>query len=357
MKIITFMIASLLYSFSFVEMFTCDTGFPSNYAPKAGKVVVLPVGALGLGNRLRIISSVFQIATSMQRRLIVLWTPNLDCQSRFDELFTVHDLLIPFLEIIDVSSDDDDHFNNIVRGCIKNATNFHSTSSIGVHLRDYFVSNDILAGFQEDVLLLWTRGSHSLYESSCNEAMFTKSMLYTHLIPTLPITNIINAYKPTFIKGSTSVVGVHIRAHDINYDWEVVPPLGHDITAALRFDQISPLEGFVRAMQQILSRFPNTKFFVASNSASVKRHLLELFGSISVISIVDDVSGTRSFSAAIQLAVAEFLLLADTQFVLHTRGSSFAREAASVHMRPVVDVSATHAYARGTIEFVYSHMI
>ena len=41
---------------------------------------------------------------------------------------------------------------------------------------------------------------------------------------------------------------------------------------------------------------------------------------------------------AIQLAAAEFMLLGATLCILHSRGSSFAREAAAAMMRPVIDV-------------------
>ena len=44
------------------------------------------------------------------------------------------------------------------------------------------------------------------------------------------------------------------------------------------------------------------------------------------------------FSVALQLAAAEFMLLGSTICILHSRGSSFAREAAAAMMIPVIDV-------------------
>ena len=39
------------------------------------------------------------------------------------------------------------------------------------------------------------------------------------------------------------------------------------------------------------------------------------------------------------LAAAEFFLLSACSYVVHSRGSSYAKEAAAIHMRPVVDIS------------------
>jgi len=98
------------------------------------------------------------------------------------------------------------------------------------------------------------------------------------------------------------------------------------------------------------------QFFVASNSASAKTALRQRFGEYAVITAwdgdgdgdgdgdtaADAVDGGprgRSTAAGMAAAAADFFLLSQCAFVVHSKGSSFAAEAAAVHNRPVVDVS------------------
>ena len=96
------------------------------------------------------------------------------------------------------------------------------------------------------------------------------------------------------------------------------------------------------------------QFFVASNSASAKTALRQRFGEYAVLTAwdgdgegdgdtaADAVDGGprgRSTAAGMAAAAADFFLLSQCAFVVHSKGSSFAAEAAAVHNRPVVDVS------------------
>lgn len=45
------------------------------------KYIVVPIYILGLANRLRTMSSVYSIAKVTNRKLIVIWVPNMDCNA------------------------------------------------------------------------------------------------------------------------------------------------------------------------------------------------------------------------------------------------------------------------------------
>jgi hypothetical protein len=134
------------------------------------------------------------------------------------------------------------------------------------------------------------------------------------------------------------VVGVHIRAYHTKYDWPVVVPISD--TNVQRFDQVTPLDSYFNIIQSILSNYPNTKFFIASNNLQAKEHLIRIYGTKMIILKSDEsLLGERSSNEGMIVAAAEFFLLGQTSYLIHARGSSFGKEAAAVHMIKLIDVS------------------
>ena len=168
------------------------------------------------------------------------------------------------------------------------------------------------------------------------------------------------------------IVGVHVRVHDEAYDWGVVTPAyvgssssnlnedtlhyttqqaTHDTgsrpqsvsASALRFDDSTPLPSIMLAMGDVLKEHPTARFFVASNSASVKDAILAHFNTPpatthhsqnstppdAVIGLYVPHSEGRGNTYAMQVALLELSLLGGmSDLILHSKGSSFAVEAA-----------------------------
>ena len=118
-------------------------------------------------------------------------------------------------------------------------------------------------------------------------------------------------------------IGVHIRAHDQIYDWEVVPPAPGQ-KKAQAFGQGATVAHFEAAMSKMADYFgpDRVRFFVASNLPAAKQLMQGRFeGSIALYG-----EESRSSRDGIQFALMEFLLLSQTSLILHTFGSTFAME-------------------------------
>lgn len=321
-------------------------------------LIILPLRHLGLGNRLRIMAGIHSVALHYGRRLLVLWLPSDECNSGFHTLFnemhptlTVHD--------VDPTSDIAVNFYRSINSAMLTYANEHGLSAATARLQDFFVDLTQLANLRHQdisLLLLWTLGVHTPIHTPCADYLFAKSNFYRGLKPSAAVMarmytssgpgegqgrSSINGFPGT----TTRVIGIHVRAYDNHhFDWAVVAPMNSS-APALRFDEASPLEAFVAVMQQISAVHPTTRFFVASNSHEAKRELQIRLGHEAIIT-VDTVNGPatsahgdRSSETGMILAAAEFFLLSACAYVVHSRGSSFAREAGAVHMRPVIDLA------------------
>lgn len=116
---------------------------------------------------------------------------------------------------------------------------------------------------------------------------------------------------------------MHIRTHDRQYDWEVVPP-GPGQNEAQAFGDGATVAQFQAVMHNMTKYFGlgRLRFFVASNDPEAKRYMHGKFeGCIALFG--DD---GRSSRDGMQFALMEFLLLSKTALILHTFGSTFAME-------------------------------
>jgi hypothetical protein len=230
---------------------------------------------------------------------------------------------------------------------------------------------------QADLVFYWTASSHAPKDTSCKDYMSLKHLFYTSLRPSPTVLQTLldvssslglaHSFRHfTMANGGAStgaddddaadteggggdvmVVGVHIRAHDEAYDWAVVPPsisstdlhplasdpateTGTAQKSALQFDESTPLEVVIASMTSIITKHPSVLFFVASNSHRIKEQLIEYFGTEHILTLFahDDISTSRNKTAGIQLALLDFYLLGmASDFLLHSKGSSFAIEA------------------------------
>lgn len=331
-------------------------------------LVVLPINILGLANRLRTLASVYSMMCRLREasegrpfRLLTVWKSTDECPADYSDLFLPHRDENVVVESYDSLWRTDDHersFEQTVREHVSSVLAEIPSSRGGVYSKQIYPQRGLL---EEDffypvgdaatnisatrpiVLTVWTRGTHSLRSMHCKGFLFSKSLFYQGLVPVPVVASIIQKtlYGPSFSRGR-QVVGIHTRAFDSEYDWAVVGPNGLGDELSLRFDEASPLDAFVFIMGEILKYEPSTLFFVASNSAVAKMELFHRFPHNSVTvhrsGLVDD-REYRSTLSGMQFALAEFYLLGETGVIIHSRGSSFAREAAARLQRPVVDVN------------------
>lgn len=340
--------------------------------------VLLPINLLGMANRLRTMASLYSVLVRLRNEktlggrafvLLTIWESTSECPVEYADIFLPHTdenvRVESFATFMDSEADPLISFETNIRRHVSSILATLPASRGGVYSGEVFPRRGLLeegslyplgdaaSGLNKSlpiVLTVWTRGSHSLRAMSCKDFIFTKSLFYQGLEPVLAITSTLKKYKFEHYSRGRNVIGVHVRAFDSDFDWAVVSPHAASVekdfrARSLRFDEASPLEGFVELMAKILSFEPATVFFVASNSAVAKQTLVNYFPNNVVVLFPDTPFGAgeyrNSFSGMIH-AVTEFYLLGDATTIVHSRGSSFGREAAFRLMRPVIDVRITY---------------
>lgn len=252
---------------------------------------------------------------------------------------------------------------------------------------------------QADLVFYWTASSHGAGHVNCDEYMRLKNKFYRSLRPSTIVSSVLRqlsdarGWRGKFQLHSTIpsasqnsdgvrnkgmsasrelVVGVHVRSHDAQFDWAVVPPdvsvgdLSSRFTqkskSAVIFDDSTPLDVVKSAMKDILERHPGVLFVVASNSNIVKDTLLKQFGDAHVLTLLspNEQSSSRNKVAGMQLALLEFYVLGmASDLIIHTKGSSFAAEASFLNINgplPVVDMTVIPSRVRGTVPVnIYKH--
>lgn len=326
---------------------------------ETSNVVLLPINALGLANRLRIMSSLYAISQSQNTTLLVVWGQREDCNSSFADLFHT---IGRYVQVISLPEQDSVHgvFESLVRSAVRRASIAKNASAQEHYLRDFVVNADMHAAIN----IVWTRGTHAPHGASCGDYLYAKSSFYRLLTPSAAVMRLVDSVGAQLQNSGGFVAGVHVRAFDTQYDWPVVSPslFAGSITStesgpsaqyqssanqgdvvqnlqSKRFDEASSLDAFVQLMAGLIHTNPSIRFFLASNSATAKHIIQSRFGSERILVLDSADIGLRGTSSGIIVAAAEFFLLGETAFVVHSRGSSFAREAASRRLLPVVDVS------------------
>lgn len=119
---------------------------------------------------------------------------------------------------------------------------------------------------------------------------------------------------------SKDTIGVHIRRTDNKKSIEN-----------------SPLELFIYVMKKELEFVPETSFFVASDSESVKSELIKIFGDKIILS--GDEGGGRNTQEGMSNAVIDLYTLSATKKVLGSFWSSFSHTAS--HISDIEEVTVT----------------
>ena len=171
---------------------------------------------------MRIISSLYSIASVERHILIVIWLASDDCHISFPALFSrfLHNNVV----VISPPASNLPRQPEMEAVIANSLRNFSSTNflSFGIlYQRKFMLDVSLL---KSRVTLVYTRGSHAPSSLSCQEHLYTKSMFYQGLRLASPVEDIVNEVKFNYFAGSSYLFGVHVRAFDASYDWSVITP-------------------------------------------------------------------------------------------------------------------------------------
>lgn len=305
---------------------------------KDKRYIILQITRLGLANRLRSVADWYVIGRLTNRDLLVSWEPTIECNISFNELFDDGPPGLSLLPIFLPQGGGEKLISDMAKTI--NSTYFNMDSLSGdKKFNEFFVDIKEVESLNFNIIYTSYDGIKCSNKIKSQQYMYMRSNFYQQLRPNPfiieNINHIINSYFSNNI-----MIGVHIRMYDPKFDWEIVPPR-NGLHKASAFGDGASVEDFKSILNQIKTQFTievndkpltNCRFLIASNSESIKKYFLHEFpGSIAI-------SGEqkRESRDGITLALLEFLLLSKSALIINTYGSSFAVEAAAIHMRPLV---------------------
>ncbi len=302
---------------------------------------MLILSRLGFANRMNSIVDWYQVALESNRSLIVSWEANLDLNIEFNQLFKeipkkmkILPIVIPYgngglLEVAEMCE---------IYGL--------SYMTIGDNNREYyfgdhkeFILKKEIAFSETDVIITNYDGEIVIENYNCNHYLSMKSRIMQQFIPVDHALDTVNGIIDQYFSNKL-IVGIQIRQHDPIHDWNVVPPDGTS-TEAAPFGYGATVYDFEKVMNSINNklRMPSNAtqhtFFLASNSPDSKEYLLSKFANL--ITLRSE-NYSRNSTDGIYHAFLEFLMLARSDFVVNTYGSTFAVAASSVYLKPLVSI-------------------
>ena len=201
--------------------------------------------------------------------------------------------------------------------------------------------DDLMSGV--NVVFTFHDGLRAFVDIPCQFYLAKKSAFLASLQPVKDIAQAVDDIMSTYFADKI-MVGIHIRTHDAKYDWAVIPPRspmdddGRPATA-LEFGTGASINDFIRVLAGIHARFGLlARFFIASNDMNMKNTILTAYPT----SLALDVPYNRHNVEGMRSALVEWLLLTRASLLVNTYGSTFAVEAALVHMRPIIGIY--HSY-------------
>ena len=306
------------------------------------RMTVLIISRLGLANRLRAVADWYQIATISNRMLLVSWEPTVDCNAKFTDLFIDGP---PNFKIMHEHVPRDDLGVKHIADIAANLNISHRAiyendmSQLWVNGRGRFILSKDVVFDDTDVVITHYDGAVSLEGVACQQYLLLHSQFLSRLVPNEDAQKFLNSlHNDLFV--NRIMVGVHYRAHDNQQDWAVVPPASGN--EATNFGTRTSVQDFLSVMSAIQNKFTYTdrngvlrthvRFFVASNNETVKA----MFQAVVKDGVFLGGEHRRDTINGMQIALLEWLALSQSSLLINTYGSSFAEQAALVHMRPLV---------------------
>lgn len=259
----------------------------------------------GLCNRMRGISSAYYFAKKANDQpLTVIWPDNHECNCPFEKIFNMKvDMPIHFINI--------SYLHNFRLRRWKERI---LIALIRKKCQEQFIDDDVYENMD------------SLLERSCKvKNTFITSAAYWFAAEDSfgifePIECIQERVTEICRELGDYSAGVHIRRTDHAGSIEN-----------------STTDEFIKKMKDEISKNPEIKFFVASDDNSEKKRLKELFGKRVVMQ--ENVDLSRETEQGIAGAVVDLYVLASTNKILASSGSSYSDTAAQIRNIPKIVVS------------------
>lgn len=286
----------------------------------------------GLGNRIRSLTSAMAFAESTGRELVVVWERDKHCEAVFSDLF----------ENTVLTKDDrfvSSHADKMI--VLDQFPLRWEVLQNGRHIdpawHDWSLYNYMGmegAGALKDAPIADDKAKHIYFKSAYVMVSPGKGLTgwdlavaqLNRLIPAPRVRSVIAAALTDV--DASQIVGVHIRNMKLSEESgiDAIREYGRDDADVLDYwrGQTRP-EAFYEEMRMIVAGNPSTRFFVASDSASVVRETVRLFPG-RVILLKDQYCDSRS-SKCLQMALADMIVLGRTSMVLGSAWSSFTEGA------------------------------
>lgn len=264
------------------------------------KLVVVPHA--GLCNRLNAILSAIALKNSKQIEIELFWEESKECFAWFDNLFEP------------------------IKDCqVKRLTNFYlkPSSKSNLFLPSLLRKFKFDASFQGQKIsnskfLLQNEDLGVVYISSTNRfcPLTITSNLSRYFVPLPHIQKKIESVTSQY---SRNTIGVHIRRTD-------------NIAAIKN----SPLEKYIEAMNQALSKESETCFYIATDDPNIKNELNEIYtGKI----ITYDATLNRNTLVGIEDAIVELWCLASCKRIIGSTHSTYSEFASLLYNIPITYIT------------------
>lgn len=267
-------------------------------------ITLLPLG--GLANRMRSIASGVSLARKYNSRLRIIWIKDAGLNCAFSELF--HKWHLPDIRLKEASLTDRILYDR-PRPRNMRIPQYFQRLLFDDRLYDEHKERFIDRAFDYD---RWLTENRKVYIATCYPFFDAPDTIYKELfVPTDEIEQLITPYTSQF---TAHTVGIHIRRTD-----------------NVESIRQSPIGLFIEAMEQEVQAFPDTVFFVASDSEEEKSVLKRRFGKRIITSAQ---KAERNSIEGMKEAVADFYTLSRTHRIFGSQYSSFSEVAAKINNVP-----------------------
>ncbi|GMH83402.1 hypothetical protein TrVE_jg1031 [Triparma verrucosa] len=345
--------------------------------------LILPIYQFGLANRLRQLAAGVILAQELGRDLKVDWRSSEGCGSEIDALFVTSSLR-PLFSKFDSPTGTDEILEALFSpNAIFSSSSNPRTKVIEVNSTTTFVSHvgmfintderDNSYLFKAPTVVLKINSAFFPKMLPCSDFFARKSLVYKSLVSAIQpdlaqmISGVRSSLPPT-----SKVIGVHVRATDPRHDWPVVAPQyglvnasglvqtrtgdnddgnynnidndDNDEKKSGTWEEYASTDLFLKIINEMITSDGGVgyTFLLFSNSKVIKKRIVDTFpkNTVYALNYDDDKEGLmdRASTRSVQEALVDFVLLSETDFVVHSFGSSFGEEAATINMLPSVRV-------------------
>lgn len=187
---------------------------------QSNRYLVLHLSRLGLANRLAALADWHVIAKQSKRHLLLSWERALDCNIAFQDLFKEGPSDFTVLESSLPPGDEGrDSVREMARESQLTFTSIYPST-------DFFYLDEerhVLFTNQYDIIYTTFDGAVVLPRTPCQAHLLSRSKFYQSLVPTDEVQQLIEGILPHY--ENKVMIGVHIRMHNKDFDWAVIPPI------------------------------------------------------------------------------------------------------------------------------------